>query len=144
VTLNIEAATEVNEELERALAALLPQLNPALALPTREHLTALLADPATTLLLAKEGPAIVGTATVIVYTSPAWVKARIEDVVVDQGARGRGVGEALVRACLSVARKRGASVAELQSARRREAANRLYPRMGFELRESNVYRIALD
>lgn len=144
VTLSIEAATEVNAELERALAVLLPQLNQALALPTREHLTALLADPATTLLLAKEGAAIVGTATVIVYTSPAWVKARIEDVVVDQAARGRGVGEALVTACLSVARKRGATVVELQSARRREAANRLYPRMGFELRESNVYRITLD
>ena len=108
-----------------------------------KHLAALLADPASTLLIAKEGAAIVGTATVIVYTSPAWVKARIEDVVVDQSARGRGVGEALVRACLSVARKRGASVAELQSARRREAANRLYPRMGFELRETNVYRITL-
>ena len=144
MTLNIEAATEVNAELERALAVLLPQLNPALAMPSRAHLAALLADPASTLLIAKEGAAIVGTATVLVYTSPAWVKARIEDVVVDQNARGRGVGEALVRECLNVARKRGASVAELQSARRRQAANRLYPRMGFELRDSNVYRITLD
>jgi ribosomal protein S18 acetylase RimI-like enzyme len=142
--LSVEAVTEVNAELKRALAVLLPQLNPALAAPTREHLAALLADPATTLLVAREGEAIVGTATVIVYTSPAWIKARIEDVVVDQAARGRGVGEALVAECLSIARKRGARVAELQSARRREAANRLYPRMGFELRESNVYRITLD
>jgi GNAT superfamily N-acetyltransferase len=144
VELTIEAATEVNAELEGALAVLLPQLNPALRLPTREHLAAVLADPATTLLLAKEGAAIVGIATVIVYTSPAWIKARIEDVVVDQSARGHGVGEALVTACLGVARKRGASVAELQSARRREAANRLYPRLGFELRDSNVYRKTLD
>lgn len=130
-------------ELERALATLMPQLNPALAIPTREHLAALLADPAITLLVVRDGATIVAIATVIVYTSPAWVKARIEDVVVDQAVRGRGVGEALVRECLSVARKRGASVVELQSARRREAANRLYPRLGFELRDSNVYRITL-
>jgi GNAT superfamily N-acetyltransferase len=139
----VEVAREASAELEQALAGLLPQLNPALAAPTHESLTALLADPATTLLVAYDGSAIVGTATVVVYTTTAWIKARIEDVVVDEQARGRGIGEALVRECLSVARKRGASVAELQSGRFREAANRLYPRMGFELRESNVYRLTL-
>jgi ribosomal protein S18 acetylase RimI-like enzyme len=139
----VEVASEATAELEHALAELLPQLNPALAGPTHESLTALLADPATTLLVAYGGAAIVGTATVVVYTTPAWVKARIEDVVVDERARGRGIGEALVRECLNVARERGASVAELQSATHREAANRLYPRMGFELRKSNVYRLAL-
>jgi ribosomal protein S18 acetylase RimI-like enzyme len=144
VTLRIEAATEPTAELERAMASLMPQLNPALAGPTRAQLAALLADPATTLLLVVEVSAIVATATVIVYTTPAWVKARIEDVVVDEGARGRGIGEALVRECVNVARKRGARIVELQSARRREVANRLYPRMGFELRESNVYRMTLD
>jgi len=72
------------------------------------------------------------------------VKARIEDVVVDERARGRGVGEALIGECINVARQRGAQLVELQSARRREAANRLYPRLGFELRESNLYRMKLD
>ena len=143
MTLRIEAATEPTAELERAMGALLPQLNPSLAGPSRAQLTALLADPATTLLVASDGGAIVGTATVIVYTTPAWVKARIEDVVVDETARGRGIGEALVKRCIDVARARGARVVELQSARRREVANRLYPRMGFELRESNVYRMRL-
>jgi GNAT superfamily N-acetyltransferase len=85
----------------------------------------------------------VGTAAVVVYTTPIWVKARIEDVVVDQAARGHGVGEALVKACIEVARTRGAGIVELQSARSREAANRLYPRLGFELRDSNVYRLNL-
>jgi ribosomal protein S18 acetylase RimI-like enzyme len=53
------------------------------------------------------------------------------------------VGEALVRECIDVARRRGAGIVELQSARSREAANRLYPRLGFELRDSNVYRLNL-
>jgi GNAT superfamily N-acetyltransferase len=142
--LRIEAATEPTAELEAALAALLPQLNPQLSGPTQTHLTALLADPAATLLVATEDGAIVATATVIVYTTPAWVKARIEDVVVDENARGRGVGEALVKRCIDLARARGARVVELQSARGREVANRLYPRLGFVLRESNVYRMTLD
>jgi ribosomal protein S18 acetylase RimI-like enzyme len=125
------------------MASLMPQLNPALAGPTHSELIALLGDPATTLIVASDDETIVAAATVVVYTTPAWVKARIEDVVVDEAARGRGIGEALINECLNVARKRGASVVELQSARRREAANRLYPRMGFEKRESNVYRMTL-
>ncbi len=103
----------------------------------------MVADPAVTLLLARDGSEIVGTAAVVVYVTPISVKARIEDVVVDQAARGRGVGEALVKGCIEVARNRGAAIVELQSARSREAANRLYPRLGFELRDSNVYRLKL-
>lgn len=103
----------------------------------------MVADPAVTLLLARDGHAIVGTASVVIYTSPIWRKARIEDVVVDQAARRRGVGEALVKQCIEIARERGAAIVELQSARSREAANRLYPQLGFELRESNVYRLSL-
>jgi GNAT superfamily N-acetyltransferase len=139
----IEAATEASTQVHAALARLLPQLNAALPVPTMERLRAIVADPAVTLLLAYDGDAIVGTATVIVYTTPFWVKARIDDVVVDDAARGKGVGEALVNACLDVARARGAQVAELQSGVQREAANRLYPRMGFKRRESNLYRLQL-
>jgi GNAT superfamily N-acetyltransferase len=143
VSYRVEAATGPTPELEQALASLFPQLNPALAGPTHQQLKALMADPASTLLLVIDAGAIVGTATVIVYTTPAWVKARIEDVVVDERVRGRGIGEALVKECIEVARKKGASLVELQSARHREVANRLYPRMGFELRDSNVYRMTL-
>lgn len=139
----VEAATEATPRLVRALAALLPQLSPNLAKPTQKKVKALLADPATTLLVAQDGDAIIGTATLVVYTTPAWVKARIEDVVVDENVRGRGIGEALVRACIEEARKRSVQVLELQSAQWREVANRLYPRLGFELRESNVYRMTL-
>jgi ribosomal protein S18 acetylase RimI-like enzyme len=143
MTVRIEAATEATPELRDALAVLLPQLNPTVPIPSVGHLAAVVSDPAVTLLVARDGLLILGTAAVVVYTTPIWVKARIEDVVVDQTARGQGVGEALVRECIDVARRRGAGIVELQSARSREAANRLYPRLGFELRDSNVYRLNL-
>ena len=139
----IEEAVEATSGLQRALAHLLPQLNPKLPVPTMERLQAIMADPSVTLFLAKDGEEAVGTATVIVYTTPFWIKARLDEVVVDESARGKGVGAALVGACLEVARRRGAEVAELQSGVQREAANRLYQRMGFKLRQSNLYRILL-
>jgi GNAT superfamily N-acetyltransferase len=140
---SVEPATQATPEVHAALARLLPQLNPQLPVPTMERLQEIMADPAVTLLLARDGQQIVGTATVIVYTTPFWIKARLDEVVVDEGARGKGVGAALVNACLDLARRSGAELAELQSGVQREAANRLYPRMGFQLRETNVYRIVL-
>lgn len=141
--MTIEEPAEVTPELIKALQVLIPQLNPDVPVPTAEHIAVLLADPASTLLVARDGPEIVGTATVVVYTTPLRVESRIEDVVVDRNARERGVGEALVRACIEVARERGAVIVELQTARSRMAANRLYERMGFQRRDSNLYRITL-
>jgi len=141
--MRIEAATDATQELLDALTSLLPQLNPKLKPLTMKRLSTVIGDPATTLLVVSDDGRIVGAAAVLVYATPAFVKARIEDVVVDEQSRGKGVGEALVRRCLEVARERGAEVVELQSARRREVANRLYPRLGFELRDSNLYRLNL-
>ncbi|TMC09310.1 MAG: GNAT family N-acetyltransferase [Chloroflexi bacterium] len=141
--MRIEAATEATQELLDALTALLPQLNPRLEPLSMERLSRVIGDRATTLLLVRDDGGIVGAAAVLVYATPAFVKARIEDVVVDESSRGKGVGEALVRRCIEVARERGAEIVELQSARWREVANRLYPRLGFQLRESNLYRLEL-
>jgi GNAT superfamily N-acetyltransferase len=141
--MRIEAATEATPELLDALKSLLPQLNPELPPITRARLDKVIADPATTLLVVRDGEAIKGTATLLIYWTPAHAKARIEDVVVDEHARGKGVGEALVRRCIEVAREKGAELVELQSARWREVANRLYPSLGFQLRDSNLYRLNL-
>ncbi len=143
--MRIEAVDEATEGVLAALHRLLPQLNPTLPLPDLQRLRRLVADPAVTLLLARDGEAAVGTTTVIVYTTPYWIKARLDEVVVDAAARGRGAGEALVRAALDLARSRGAQVAELQSGRgpNREAAHRLYFRLGFKLRDSDLMRIEL-
>lgn len=143
--MRIEVVTEVTPELHAALARLLPQLNPRLPVPATERLQRIIDDPDATLLVAKERDDIIGTSTVIVYSSPFWIKARLDEVVVDESARGKGVGEALVQACLDIGRERGAEVAELQSGRgpERAAAHRLYERMGFKLRETDVFRIEL-
>ncbi len=141
----VEAVGEATPEVLEALSRLLPQLNADLAVPDIERLRRLVGDPAVTLLVARDGERIVGTTTVIVYTTPFWIKARLDEVVVDAGVRGRGVGEALVKAALDVGRRRGAEVAELQSGRgeARAAAHRLYERLGFKIRETDVMRIVL-
>src|SRR6266849_4186059 len=141
----IEPVTEATPEVHAALSRLLPQLNPQLPVPTLERLQSIVADPAVTLLLARDGEQIVGTTTVIVYTTPFWIKARLDEVVVDESARGKGVGEALVKAALEIGRERGAQVAELQSGKGpgREAAHRLYLRLGFKIRDTDVLRIVL-
>ncbi len=142
---HVERVAEATPKIHAALARLLPQLNSGLELPDMVRLQRLIADPAVTLLIARDGDEIVGTTTVIVYTTPFWIKARLDEVVVDDSARGRGVGEALVKAALDVGREKGAQVAELQSGRgpAREAAHRLYDRLGFRIRESDVMRILL-
>src|SRR5215469_202110 len=143
--MRVEAVSELTPELHQALARLLPQLNPNLPVPDVARLERLLADPDVTLLVARDEGEIVGTTTVIVYTTPFWIKARLDEVVVDASARGKGVGEALVNAALDLGRKKGAQVAELQSGRgsNREAAHRLYERIGFRIRDSDVMRIVL-
>ena len=143
--MRVEAVTEATPEIHAALARLLPQLNPKLVLPDMERLRRLVADPDVTMLVALDGDEIVGTTTVIVYTTPFWIKARLDEVVVDAAARGKGVGEALVKEALDVGRRRGAEVAELQSGRgpQRAAAHRLYERLGFKIRDTDVMRIEL-
>jgi ribosomal protein S18 acetylase RimI-like enzyme len=92
------------------------------------------------LFAARRGTEIVGLLTLVVFRIPTAVRAWIEDVVVDESARGSGVGEALSRAALAEAVRRGAKTVELTSRPSREAANRLYQRIGFVRRDTNVYR----
>jgi ribosomal protein S18 acetylase RimI-like enzyme len=122
---------------------LMPQLRSTAHAPSPEALAKVLTDPATTLLAAYEGDAILGLAVVAVYRRLSGVSAHLHDVVVDGAARGRGAGAALVSTAIDVARQRGADGLELTSAPWREAANRLYPRLGFQRRETNVYWLKL-
>src|SRR5260370_24344677 len=101
--MRIEAATDATQELLDALTSLLPQLNPKLKPLTMERLSRVIGDPSTTLLVVRDGGRIVGVAAVLVYATPAYVNARIEDVVVDEHARGQGGGEAPVPRCLEAA-----------------------------------------
>ena len=139
----VERAESVDDELVESFERLIPQLSSSSPPPSREHLAALVASPDTVLFLARADGAVLGSLTLAFYRIPTGLKAWIEDVVVDGAARGRGVGELLNRAALDEARARGAKDVSLTSRPSREAANRLYRRIGFEPRETNVYRYTL-
>jgi ribosomal protein S18 acetylase RimI-like enzyme len=134
----ILVATEVSPDLVDAFARLIPQLTSDPP-PSTDALMTAIEDPATTVLLSVVDDRIVGTLTLAVFRQPTSVHARIEDLVVDEGQRGRGIGEALVREGLGIAKHRGATEVALTSAPERGAANRLYQRLGFERDPTNVY-----
>jgi ribosomal protein S18 acetylase RimI-like enzyme len=140
----IEIATLVDDRLLEAFERLIPQLSSSSPPPSREHLEALVASEDTVLFLARIDGQVLGTLTLAFYRIPTGLKAWIEDVVVDDDARGRGVGEALNRAALDEAQRRGAKDVSLTSRPSREAANRLYRRIGFEQRETNLYRYRFE
>jgi ribosomal protein S18 acetylase RimI-like enzyme len=137
--MTIERVTEATDEVVDALRRLLPQLSQTAFPPTYEELAALIAS-STHLFVARRADAtIVGALSLGLYIVPTGVKGVVEDVVVDEAARGRGVGEALTRAAQEAAVAAGARAVWLTSRPEREAANRLYRRLGFEQRETNVY-----
>ena len=134
----IQQVTEASPELVEAIAALLPQLTEARTPPSLEDLQDVVTNQ--TLLVARDGDGrIVGTLTFVLYRVSSGVKGRIEDVIVDESARGKGVGEALVREGLRRANEAGVLMLELTSMPYRQAANRLYRRLGFVRKPTNVY-----
>ncbi len=141
--MEIYEATEVTAELEEAFQRLIPQLSTSAAVPGRKELQEMVDSPAVILLMARDEGRIVGSLSLVIFRIPTGVRAWIEDVIVDEAARGRGIGEAITRAAIERAKEVGARTVDLSSRPAREAANRLYQRMGFELRNSNLYRYKL-
>ena len=142
---SVTEATSVTPEMIEAFARLVPQLSSSSPPPTHAELGQIVASPASALLLAMDGRSvIVGSLTLVFFRVPTGVRAWIEDVVVDESARGAGAGEALVVAALHRADAEGAKSVDLTSRPSREAANRLYQRLGFEARDTNVYRYSAD
>ncbi|MCC6179223.1 MAG: GNAT family N-acetyltransferase [Chloroflexi bacterium] len=141
----IEIVQSITPEVVEAFARLLPQQSPGVRHPTVEQLTAVIETPTNTLLVARdERGAIVGTLTLMILLTPGSTFGFVEDVVVDVQARGQGIGEALVRECLRLSAERGAERVELHSGNHRQAAIRLYQRVGFKKFETNVWRYAPD
>jgi len=135
----IDEVKEVTPELMDAVRQLLPQLTVKKP-PSQNELQALVNSESSSLVVARDGTGtIVGIACVAVYRVPTGIRAIIEDVVVDVTVRGQGVGEALTRRCLNIARTKGVAAVTLTSNPAREEANRLYVRMGFTLRHTNDY-----
>lgn len=138
--MQIEKVTHIDANLISVFKRLLPQLTGKDTNLMIEELEKVIAQKEAYLFIAKEGDEIWGTLTLQFYQIPTGRKAWIEDVIVDQQARGKGLGTALVWHAIQIARNEGAEKVDLTSHPDRNAANKLYQRMGFRLRESNVYR----
>jgi ribosomal protein S18 acetylase RimI-like enzyme len=142
--MRIELATEVTPELVAAFERLVPQLSSSNPPPSAERLAEIVRSPATDVFVAiDDSGAVVGSLTLAMFRIPTGLRAWIEDVVVDESARGQGVGEALNRAALAHARIAGAVTVDLTSRPSRVAANKLYQKLGFQARETSVYRYQL-
>jgi len=142
----IEEVTVVDEDLVTAFELLIPQLSSSNPPPPASELQQIVDAPDSVLLIARDerdNDRIVGSLTLAMFRIPTGYRAWIEDVVVDTSVRGRGIGDKLNRVALDRAREAGATTVDLTSRPSREAANRLYKRIGFEQRETNVYRFKL-
>ena len=140
----VEEITEYSPEVLEHLRVLLPQLSENAAAPSESLARRIIESDATRFLIAKEGDLILGMLTIVIFPIPSGVRAWIEDVVVDESGRGKGVGEALSQHALLLARSEGAKTVDLTSRPKREAANKLYQRIGFVSRETNVYRFVVE
>lgn len=143
MSVTVRVVETVDDRLVETFARLIPQLSSTSPPPDRQVLEEIVSNGSNVLLMADDGDRHLGVLTVGFIRIPTGLKAWIEDVVVDETARGRGVGEALVAEAIEIARRRGAKSVELTSNPKREAANRLYQRVGFVQRETNVYRYKL-
>jgi len=132
-------------ELADALVTLVPQLSKSNPPPSLAEVEAILASDAITQFVARDDDGkIVGVSTLAVFPIPTARRAWIEDVIVDESARGQRIGEALTQAMLDHARTLGCATVDLTSRPSREAANHVYQKLGFTLRETNLYRFSLE
>ncbi len=140
--MHIGKISEATDELDEALQHLIPQLGIHKIPPTRAELQALLNLEGSTLVVAREpdeNGGIVGVLSLTIYRVPTGLRSIVEDVVVDAKWRHRGIGEALMRYAIEMARAAGANGVALTSNPQREAANQMYQALGFELRKTNPY-----
>jgi ribosomal protein S18 acetylase RimI-like enzyme len=139
--ITVERSIDVTDELLEAVRRLYPQLTDGPA-PDAGSLARVL-DAGACMMVARSDGAIVGMATLVIATVLTGTTAHVEDVVVDTAFRGRGIGERLMRELLTFVRAQGADQVTLTSHPKREAANRLYRRLGFQLGGTNYYSLEL-
>jgi ribosomal protein S18 acetylase RimI-like enzyme len=144
VSVHVEVLREVTTEVIEAFGGLLPQLSASAAALDEASLRAIIDAPANTVLLARSDGVITGALTLVMFPIPTGMRAWIEDVVVDESARGQGIGEALSLEALRLAQAAGARTVDLTSRPSRAAAGRLYERIGFKERESRLYRFTFS
>jgi ribosomal protein S18 acetylase RimI-like enzyme len=145
VDVDVEVLSEVTDEVVAAFGRLLPQLSSSAPPLDAKALSAIVSAESSTVLVARVGGRILGTLTLVTFRIPTGVRAWIEDVVVDEAARGKEyggkrVGEALTAEAIKIADGAGARTVDLTTRPSRVAAGKLYERLGFVQRDSRVYR----
>ena len=144
MAVEIECVTEVSDELAEAFARLMPQLSPRLGALSREAMERVVCSDGAALFAARLDGRIAGVLTLVWYDVPSGRKAWVEDVVVDAGERGRGVGRLLVEKALELARSEGVQHLMLTSNPARRAAHALYRTCGFEEVGSTLFRFDMN
>ena len=149
--MTVELITAATPEIHEAMERLIPQLSRSAAPMSEADVQRFLSQDSVHLFAFRPDEAdaqgnrpILGMLSLVTFEIPTGVRAWVEDVVVDEAARGQGAGQSLVVAAIEHAQKIGARTVDLTSRPSREAANRLYQRAGFQLRETNVYRVTLE
>ena len=144
MTIAVEVLDEVTDEAVEAFSRLVPQLSRSARPPDAAALAVIVDSPAITILVARSDGDIVGSLTLAMFAIPTGVRAWIEDVVVDEAARGQGVGALLTEEAIRRAREAGARTLDLTTRPTREAAARLYERAGFKQRETRLFRYSFE
>ncbi len=142
--MHVEVLREVTSEVVEAFARLLPQLSSSADALDAASLGAVVEAPGNTVFVARSDGRITGALTLVMFPIPTGLRAWIEDVVVDEAARGQGIGEALSVEAIRLAQAAGARNVDLTSRPSRGAAGRLYERIGFTERQSRVYRFTFS
>ena len=122
------------------LNLLIPQLSGSAEPMTQTEFAEIINSSTTHLYVAEENHTILGMLSLAIFPIPTGVRAWVEDVVVKTEARGKGVGKLLTLHAISESKKFGAVSLDLTSRPSREIANKLYQSVGFDVRETNVYR----
>lgn len=144
MTIAVEILDEVTDEVVEAFGHLIPQLSSSAKPLDAAAIAVLSSSPETTVLLARSDGQIVGSLSLVLFRIPTGLRAWIEDVVVDEAARGKGIGAILTREALRLAREAGVRTVDLSTRPSRVAAGRLYEREGFKQRDTRVYRYAFE
>ena len=139
--MEINQVTQITPALMASFERLIPQLAPGCRPPTEEQLEKIIHSGSTLIFIASENGEIIGTLTLVIYPLMTGAKAWIEDVVVDNTMRGRGIGKLLTLHAIGYAARAGIAKIDLTSSPSRVEANALYQRIGFVRRETNVYRL---
>ena len=149
--MTVELINAATPEIHEAMGRLIPQLSRSAAPMSEADVQRFLSQSGVHFFVFRSETAdaegnhpILGMLSLATFEIPTGVRAWVEDVVVDEAARGQGAGQALVVAAIEHAQKIGARTVDLTSRPSRKAANRLYQRAGFQLRETNVYRVTLE